>query len=200
MLLSSAWSARVVTARQARSSARVCRSSRNEKRSCSRCARRSTIRSCGAVRSRIRNWTPRSGREAPNCGARALASENPRVASPSVKPSWPSCAPNAMRWQRLQATIGRSRPELRADIRHNRACPGHPRRSEIGSREIGRVGSALPFRPHIGSGLYTTTWMTGTSPVMTIRRRHRCVEPHRNGRLRLFCASTPPRKSPIIAA
>jgi len=27
------------------------------------------------------------------------------------------------------------RPELRADIRHNRACPGHPRRSEIGWRE-----------------------------------------------------------------
>ena len=86
----------------------------------------------------------------------------------------------------MQAIIGRPRPELRPSPVMTglvQACPGHPRRSEIGSREIGRVGSAPPFRPHIGSGLYTTTWMTGTSPVMTIRRRLRCVAPHRSGRL-----------------
>ena len=168
----------------------------------------------------MRNSTPRSGREAPNCGVRASgseASEISRVRSRRLsRPSHlhPGIHRKRRRRRSLRRQVARqmpcvggaanddrsSSPGIAALTRHDRACPGHPRRSEIGSREIRRVGSAPPFRPHIGSGLCTTTWMTGTSPVMTIRRRLRCVEPHRSGRLRLFRASTPPRKSPIIAA
>ena len=130
--------------RQARPSARGCELSRNAKRSCSRCVRRSTIRSRGAARSRMRNSTPRSGREAPNCGVRASAREASEVsrvrsrrlsrhshlcrgirqeASPSAKPSWPNCAPNVMRWLRCKRRSGRPRPELRPSPVMTRLVP-----------------------------------------------------------------------------
>ena len=52
-------------------------------------------------------------------------------------------------------------------IRHDRACPGHPRRAVIDPREVCRGRPTPPSGLHPGTVAYTTTWMTGTSPVMT---------------------------------
>jgi hypothetical protein len=52
-------------------------------------------------------------------------------------------------------------------IRNDRACPGHPRRPVIDPREVRRGRPAPLSGLHPGTVAYTTTWMTGTSPVMT---------------------------------